>query len=128
MKPIRIIAAFLLSILLISTGCSNKDKYTVGAATISGTVTFKNSAGTVAAAPFANVNINYNSSKLVTPYNQTLVADANGKFSVKLPAGNYFFSGSFTDENGFNYATVQGSAVTVGNTSDQVTGVAIIVQ
>lgn len=127
MKSIRIIFALLLSGLLLSTSC-NKDKYTNGAATVSGAVTYKNGAGTVAAAPYADVHINYNSSVEKTPYDQTVQADSNGKFTVKLPTGNYFFSATFTDSYGFNYTTAQGDAVNVGNTQDQVSTIAIIVQ
>lgn len=126
MKSIRIISALLISGLLFFTGC-NKDKYKVGAATVSGTVTYK-SGTTTAAAPYANVYINYNSSTAKTPYDQTLQADANGKFTVKLPTGNYFFSAGFTDSYGFDYTTVQGANVNIGNTSDQVNTVALIVQ
>src|SRR5579872_496533 len=127
MKSLRIISTILLSGLLFATGC-NKDKYTNGAATISGAVTYKNSAGTDASAPYANVHINYNSSTAKTPYDQTVVADSTGKFTVKLPTGNYYFSADFTDVNGFTYTTVQGNAVNIGNTKDQVTTVALIVQ
>jgi hypothetical protein len=127
MKSIRIISALLLTGLLFTAGC-NKNKYTNGAATVSGAVSYKNSAGTTVPAPYAQVYINYNSSVAKTPYDQTLRADSAGKFAVKLPTGNYYFSASLTDAYGFNYSTVQGTAVNIGNTSDQVNTIAIIVQ
>ncbi len=127
MKSFAIISALLLTGLFFTIGC-NKDKYTKGAARISGAVTYKNSAGTSAAAPYANVHVNYNSSVAKIPYDLTVVADANGKFMVELPTGNYFFSADFTDSYGFYYTAIQGTAVNINNTNDQVTTVAIIVQ
>ncbi len=128
MKSLRIIAAFLLAVVVFSTGC-NKDKYTKGTAMVTGTVTYKNGGtATTDPAPFAMVHVNYNSLVAKTPYDLTLQADATGKFSVNLATGNYYFSADFQDANGFNYATVQGTAVSINNTKDQVNTVAIIVQ
>jgi hypothetical protein len=128
MKSIRIISALLIAGLLFAVGC-NKDKYTKGAAQVSGTVTYKNGAtGTTDAAPYANVHIKYNTTAASTTYDLTLEADSTGKFTVKLPTGNYYFFADYTDMAGFKYSTVQGSVVKVNNTDDQVSTVAIIVQ
>ena len=128
MKSLRIITAFLLAAMFFTVGC-NKDKYKVGAAATSGTVKYKNGGtGTTDAAPYAMVHVSYNSLVAKTPYDLTVQADSAGKFSVKLPSGNYYFSADFQDANGFNYTTIQGTAVSINNTKDQVTTVAIIVQ
>jgi hypothetical protein len=128
MKSIIKISTIMLAGLLFFASC-NKDKYKVGAATVSGTVTYKNGGtGTTDAAPFADVHIAYNTTVAKLPYDMTIKADSAGKFTVKLPTGSYYFSADFADGHGFNYTTVQGTGVSINNTSDQVTTVAIIVQ
>lgn len=127
MKSIKIISALLIAGLLFAVGC-NKDKYTKGAAQVSGTVTYKDGSGATSKAYYANVHIKYNATAAATTYDLTLQADSMGMFSVKLPTGNYYFSADFTDHSGFNYSTSQGSVVKVNNTDDQINNVAIIVQ
>ena len=128
MKSLRIISVLLIAGMLFSAGC-NKDKYTKGAAMAMGAVTYKNGVtGATVPAQYANVHVNYNSLVAKTPYDLTIVADSAGMFSVKLPTGNYYFSADFKDANGFNYTTVTGNAVSINNTKDMVTTVAIVVQ
>lgn len=128
MKSFKIVAALLLIAVLFTLGC-NKDKYTKGAADVSGTVTYKNGAtGSNDAAAYADVHIYYNTLTSKATYDVTLQADANGKFTTKLPTGNYYFSADFQDLNGFKYTTVKGSAVSINNTDDKITTVAIVLQ
>lgn len=102
----KTIILFSFFILAFISGCK-KEAGPGGKNTISGSVVYKNGVtGNNDAAPMATVFIAYGTNESTKTFDQTIVADANGKFSFEgLQKGEYFIKASYTDTHGFVYAT-----------------------
>ncbi len=102
----KAILLFSFFILAFISACK-KEAGPGGKNTISGSVVYKNGVtGNNDPAPMATVHIAYGTNETTSTFDQTILADANGKFSFEgLQKGNYFIKASYTDPHGFAYAT-----------------------
>ena len=108
---------FILLVLFVSA--CKKEAGTGGKKTISGTVYYLNGAtNSLEIANGAKVMICYGTKSASTNYDQTILADADGKYHIDgLRKGDYFITAEFTDTNGFTYTTA-GYGVTAENKKD----------
>jgi len=119
MKPFRIISIILLASVVTFTSCKKDGQ--VGKKEITGTVTYKQADGTFIAAPYAFVYVTYGTTAASTTYDQSTVADENGKYSIKgLAKGDYFITGQYTDQYGIDYTTF-GYGVTINDAKNSLT-------
>jgi hypothetical protein len=102
----KTIILFCFFILAVIIGCK-KEAGPGGKNTISGSVVYKNGVtGTNDAAPLATVYIAYGTNESTSTFDQTILADVNGKFSFEgLQKGKYFLKAGYTDTHGFAYTT-----------------------
>jgi hypothetical protein len=93
-------------IFLVVSGCK-KEPGPGGKNTITGSVVFKNGdTGNNDAAPFAAVSIAYGVKEVTGNFDQTILADAEGKFTIEgLHKGDYYITASYTDSHGFRYVS-----------------------
>ena len=77
---------------------------------------FKNGAtGNNDAAPMATISVAYGTDESTTTFNQTILTDASGKYSIEgLNKGKYFIKAGYTDVHGFSYST-PGHGITITN-------------
>ena len=115
MKILKKILLLICTGVLLISSCK-KDAGEIGKKELWGNVTYKNGGtGTETAAPNAIVHIAYGTTSATTEYNQTVLADSDGKYSIKgLQKGDYYITGEFIDEHGFKY-TSGGYGVTIKN-------------
>lgn len=120
MKVKIIIILNFLMMLAFVIGCK-KEAGPGGKNAISGTILFKNgSTASNDAAPMATISIAYGTNAATSSFNQTILADASGNYSIEgLNKGNYFIKAGYTDGHGFNYST-QGVGVTIKNKKSKV--------
>jgi hypothetical protein len=118
-SKIVIVLSFLMMHVFIA-GCK-KEAGTGGKNTISGTVSYKNGVtGNNDAAPMATISIAYGTSEATSTFNQTILTDADGKYSIEgLQKGKYFIKAGYTDAHGFNYTT-PGHGVTLENKKNNI--------
>lgn len=102
-------------LLVFFTACK-KEAAPGGKNTINGSVVYKNGvSGNTDPASNATVSIAYGTSESTSEFDQIILADGSGKFSVRgLRKGNYFIKAGYTDAHGFTYNT-SGSVIELKN-------------
>lgn len=110
---------FLVSITVASC---KKEAGIGGKKTISGTVHYLNGAtNAMDVASGATVMITYGTKTASSNSDQTVVADADGKYHFDgLNKGDYFITAQYTDGNGFTYTTA-GYGITAEKKKDALT-------
>ena len=118
MKNIKPLIAFLFIFATIAfmTSCS-KDPGFEGKATIEGAVTYPGGA-----APFAIIQIAFDTKSATTDFDYTTAADANGEYSInQLSKGDYYIDAYYEDPmSGLMFHTA-GYAVEIGGNKEDVT-------
>lgn len=101
--------------LTLASACK-KDAGVVGKKVVKGVVTYANGfTGNNDVAAGALVHIAYGTTSAVGSYDQTVLTDAGGNYSIPgLRRGEYFITAEFTDAQGFHY-TVPGYSVTIND-------------
>lgn len=96
----------LLAMLILLAACK-KEAGPGGKNTVSGTVVYKNGvSGNNDAASNATVSIAYGASGSTSEFEQIILTEASGKFSIGgLRKGSYFIKAGYTDAHGFVYNT-----------------------
>lgn len=119
MKFLKLFVIFLL--LTFTWGCRKEPGY-VGKKIITGVTFYKNGAtGKNEPAPFAIIYITYGVKTFTGAYDQSILSDSNGKYTIKgLQKGDYFISAEYTDTHGFKY-TSSGYAVEIKNKKEELT-------
>lgn len=114
MKSIKFITSILLLVSVVLVSSCKKDAGPIGQKEINGTVTFKAGSTTDNAAN-ALVHIAYGTKDATTTYDQTVVADNVGKYTILgLAKGDYYITAEYTDTYGVHY-TSPGFGVTIGD-------------
>ena len=122
MKKFKIVSILMVVGFMLSIGCTKQGTNgPVGSSSIKGTVTYVNSDNTTGTAINPLIHVAYNTSSATTNYNETIVGNADGSYSVTgLGVGDYFLSAEYTNAEGFHY-TCGGAHVHLGNNTDAVT-------
>ncbi len=109
------IASIICILVVLVTACK-KEAGPGGRNTISGIVLYKNAvSGQNDAASTATVSIAYGSNASTSEFDQVILTDAEGKFSIAgIRKGSYFIKAGYTDSHGFVYNT-QGYVVELKN-------------
>lgn len=114
MKSIKFITSILLLVSVLIVSSCKKDAGPIGQKEINGTITYKT--GTTSnTAVNAFVHIAYGTKDATTTFDQTVVADKDGKYTiVGLAKGDYYITAEYTDTYGALY-TSPGFGVTIGD-------------
>lgn len=120
-KPFYIFMSVVIFMTVIANACK-KEAGTGGKNTISGTVLYKNGASANNnVAKGASVYVKFGTLEATSEFDQIILTDGSGKFSLGgLRKGNYFLGSEYTDANGFKYVT-PGFAVTIKNKKETIT-------
>jgi hypothetical protein len=107
---------FILVSLTLSTSCT-KDAGFEGKASIKGSVTYPGGA-----APFAIVQIAFDTKSATEDFDYTTASDASGNYSInQLSKGDYYVDAQYTDPmTGLTFHTA-GYAVEIGGNKEDVT-------
>ncbi len=106
----------LLILVFLSGACEKKSAGPGGHNSVSGGITFKNGvSGNQEGAPYAKVSISYGTDQPTTSFDQTVLTDASGRYSIDgLTPGHYFVKAEYSDSHGFKY-TSAGTGITFEN-------------
>lgn len=106
----------LLLLVFLLGACEKKSAGPGGHNSVSGGITFKNGvSGNQDGAPYAKVSISYGTDQPTSSFDQTVLADATGRYSIGgLMPGHYFVKAEFSDAHGFKY-TCTGTGITFEN-------------
>ena len=113
MNKYKFISLILAASCIFIAGCK-KEAGVTGKKIITGTVFYANGAtGTNDPAVNAIVYIAYGTKVDSGSYDQNLLTDTEGKYSIKgLQKGDYYLTADYTDSHGFKYTT-PGYGVTI---------------